>query len=108
VTSRIRLALLPALLLAACAGPRDPTAMHPFAGAGATPAIRAAQIQRAALGLGWSVEPEKQPGRMVLHRDGQSVAVTYTDAAFALQPGAATSPTTLRDLDRSVVAQSSL
>jgi hypothetical protein len=96
------------LLLAACAGPQDPTAMHPLAGPGAPLDTRAAQIQRAASGLGWSVEPGRAPGRMVLHRNGQDVTVIYTETSFALRPDRAISPPALRNLDRSVVAQSSL
>lgn len=91
------------LTLMACAAPAPPaTAFTPFAGREVGLSSRAAQIRRAATGLGWNAR-DAQAGRLTFERaDGSRASVTFTQRSFVLD-GAGEAAAELR---RSIVAQS--
>lgn len=87
---------------AGCAAPAPRTsAFIPFAEPAVDLADRAAQVRRAASGLGWAVTREA-PGRVELQRDGSAATVDFTERNFVLNPS---EPAT-DELRQSIVAQS--
>ncbi|MFO1035834.1 MAG: hypothetical protein U1E45_03220 [Geminicoccaceae bacterium] len=93
------------LLLGGCAAaaPRPPATDASTEQAFAGPGDRAAQIRRAAQGLGWEIT-SAVPGLITLSTTGGSVVVAYTTDAFALRTIG--QPKGVADLQDSILAQS--
>lgn len=91
-----------ALLSGGCATPLSRTsAFIPFAEPAVDLAGRAAQVRRAASGLGWRVIREA-PGRVELQRGGAASTVDFTERNFVVRSN---EPAT-DELRQSIVAQS--
>ena len=97
-----------AVMAVACtAGPTTSAGFTAFATPDGDLAARAAEIRRAASGLGWTVD-EPAPGHMTLRKrdpaEGSTIAIDFTEQEFRILPPSEDAA----ELSRSIVAQSTI